>query len=204
MIAPVQQRDLLMLREAAQERNQEQVQFYAKRLLMALPYYYALAIVVDRLVAFLPRFEAVYPDEKWVRQHLLVINAYGTAPDDTIAEMAMQQSFEAPGMMNYLKAVYDLIESMQEKHTGEARIGFMTSALVNVVMAGLADAWYGERQEAWARVRQNSFDPATGQYTDPQATQIAYHFWIDEDTTKRDQTAWLTIAEQIEAALQRA
>jgi hypothetical protein len=203
MIAPVQQRDLTMLREAAQERNQEQVQFYAKRLLMALPYYYALAIVVERLVAFLPRFEEAHPEEKWVRQQLLLINAYGAALDDTVAEMAMQQSFDTPGAMNYLKAFYDLVQSMQERHTGEARVGFMTSALVNVVMAELADAWYSGRPFAWERVRRNAFDPNTGQYTDPEATQMAYRFWVDESTSERDKAAWLAIADQIESALDR-
>ena len=49
--------------------------------------------------------------------------------------MALQHKFEAPGAMNYIKAIYDLTQGMQKSHTGEARIGFLTSALVNVVMA---------------------------------------------------------------------
>ena len=200
---PVQQRDLAMLREAIQERNQEQLQFYAKRLLMALPYYYSLAVVTEPLATFLPRFEALYPDEGWIRQLLLTINAYGTSPEDAVAQMALQHKFEAPGAMNYIKAIYDLTQGMQKNHTGEARIGFLTSALVNVIMADLADAWYSERPYAWERVRQNQLDPATGQYTDAEATQMAYQFWVDEGTVERERLAWLAIASHIEASLER-
>lgn len=200
---PVQQRDLAMLREAIQERNQEQMQFYAKRLLMTLPYYYSLAVVTEPLATFLPRFEALYPDESWIRQLLLAINSYGTSPEDVVAEMAMQHKFEAPGAMNYIKAIYDLTQGMQQSHTGEARIGFLTSALVNVVMADLADAWYSERPYAWERVRSNQLDPATGQYSDAEATQMAYQFWVDESTVERERLAWLAIASHIESSLER-
>ncbi|MCA9895304.1 MAG: hypothetical protein KC615_20110 [Anaerolineae bacterium] len=201
---PVQQRDLAMLREAAQERNQEQLQFYAKRLLMALPYYYALAVVTEPLTQFLPRFEAIYPNESWIRQLLLMINAYGASPEDVVAEMALQQSFDAPGAMNFIKAIYDLTQAMQEKHTSEARIGFMTSALVNVIMADLADAWYSERPYAWERVRRNQLDPVTGDYSDPEATQMAYRFWVDDSTVERERLSWLAIAAHIESSLERS
>ena len=106
--------------------------------------------------------------------------------------------------MNYIKAIYDLTQGMQKKHPGEARIGFLTSALVNVVMADVADAWYAEHPSAWERVRRNQLDPATGQYTDAESTQMAYHFWVDEGTVGRERLAWLAIASHIESALERS
>lgn len=200
---PVQARDLTMLREASQQRDHEQIQFYLKRLLTVLPYYYALAVVAERVHEFLPHFEAAYPDEAWVRRLLTVIGAYGTAPDEGVAEMALGQDFGAPGAMNFLKAVYDLTQAMQDKHTGEARVGFMTSAAVNAGMAGLVHAYYAPRPYAWQRVRANTLDPATGQYSDPEATQIAYGFWTDADTAARDSAYWLSLADSIDAALRR-
>jgi len=197
------QRDLTDLRAAAAERNQQQLQVLLKRLLRSLDYYVALSVPLERIWHWLPIFEKYYPEETWVRQLILAINSYGTVPDDSVAEMALQQQFNQPGAGNFIKAVYDTTQAMQDKHTGEARIGFMASAVVNAIMAELVEAWYGERDKAWQRVRENQFDPQTGEYSDPQATQIAYIFWTDERTSALDTGTWLEIAATIEAKFKR-
>ena len=107
-----------------------------------MEYYVALAVPLERIRAFLPIFEQHYPDETWVKQLLLMINNYGKAPENDISEMALSQGFIVPGVGNFLKAVYDLTQAMQDKHTSEARVGFMASAVVNANMADLAYAWY--------------------------------------------------------------
>ncbi len=198
-----QRLDLQELRKASVERNQQQLQFLLKRLLQRMEYYIALSVPLERIRQFLPNFEQAYPDETWVRQLLLMINNYGKAPENDIAEMALQHDFTAPGVGNFLKAVYDLTQAMQDKHTPEARIGFMTSAVVNAIMADLAHAWYSERDKAWQRVRDNQYDPINEAYSDEQATRIAYIFWTHPDTVALDKQRWLEVADSIEYKLSR-
>jgi hypothetical protein len=186
--------DLEELRAAALQREQEQLQFLLKRLLQSLDYYMAVAVPLERIQAFLPVFESYYPEESWVRKLLLMITNYGKAPDNDISGIALQQSFSAPGMGNFLKAVFDLSQAMQESNSPEIRIGFMASAVVNSNMADLAEAWYGKSPKAWERVRANQ---------EPHATTIAYTFWTDAQTAARDTANWLSVADSIEAKLAR-
>jgi hypothetical protein len=186
--------DLEDLRTAALQREQEKLQFLLKRLLQSLDYFMALAVPLERIQAFLPKFEGYYPEETWVRKLLLMVINYGKAPDNDIAALALEQSFSAAGMGNFLKAVYDLNQAMQDGNTPEVRIGFMASAVVNIIMAELAEAWYGKHPKAWERVR-------AGQ--EPHATTIALTFWTDSQTAERDTAAWLAVGDSIEAKLTR-
>lgn len=186
--------DLAELRIAATQREQEKLQFLLKRLLQSLDYYMALAVPLERIQAYLPIFESYYPEEVWVRKLLLMITNYGKAPDNDISALALQESFGAAGMGNFLKAVYDLNQAMQQSNTPEVRIGFMASAVVNIVMADLAESWYGSRPKAWEKVRANQ---------EPHASTIALTFWTDKQTAERDTGAWLSIADSIEAKLLR-
>jgi hypothetical protein len=188
-----QRLDLEDLRTAAQNREHEQLQFLLKRLLQSLDYYLALAIPLQRIQAFLPRFEEYYPDETWLRQLLLMISNYGKAPDNDIAAMALEQSFSEAGMGNFLKAVYDLVQAMQDSQTPEVRIGFMASSVVNIIMAELALSWYGLRPKAWELARGNNV----------QSQKIAYVFWTDAQTAKNDSQAWLEIADSIQNSILR-
>lgn len=202
-MTPQQQRDLTDLREAAHNRDQQQLQLMLKRLLQSMDFFVALAVPLEVTYRFLDIFESYYPDEIWPRQLLLAITSFGTTPDDSIAETALQQDFSEPGAGNFLKAVYDITQAMNDMHTTEARIGFMTSAAVNAIMAELVEAWYGEHLEAWQRVRENTYNPETDIYSDPGATDIAYQFWTDRQTAALDVTAWLQIANSIEKKLTR-
>lgn len=202
-MTPQQQRDLTDLRAAAQARQQEQLQYLLKRLLGSMDFYIALSLPLERLWKWLDIFESYYPDEQWVRKLLLAINTYGMRPDDSIAEQALQQDFSEPGAGNFLKAVYDVTQAMQDKHTGEARVSFMTSAVVNSIMAELAEAWYGERPDIWERVRNNQMDSKTNEYSDPQAVEMAYQFWTSDQTAVLDSACWLEVAAEVEKRLTR-
>lgn len=195
--------DLQALQEAVATRDHEKIQFQVKRLLQRMDYYVALSVPLERLQAFLPTFEASYPEEEWVRTLLLMVTNYGKAPQNDIAEMALQHSFTAPGIGNYLKAVYDLTQAMQDTHTPEARVGYMTSATVNVVMAELAAAWYGERPKAWEKVREEQYQPETQAVAESQTARIAYIFWTHPDTVALDKQLWTNISDGIEQKLSR-
>lgn len=188
--------DLQALREAAQQRDHEQAQFWLKKIFSGMPYFVALAVVLESLHAYLDIFESYYPEESWVRQLLVSVASFGQAPEDQIAELALSQAFSAPGAGNYIKAVYDLTQCMQAKHTGEARVGYMTSAVVNALMAELVEAYYGERPDEWTTQRQAGDSDA--------ARVIAYAFWTDATTATLDVGLWLSLAENLEAKLRRS
>jgi hypothetical protein len=194
-INDAQKRDLADLRAAAEQRQHEQLQYHAKRLLGQLDYFVALAVVMERVYSFLDIFESYYPDETWIRAMLVGITSFGIAPDDSTAAAALEQSFTSPGAGNYIKAVYDVTQAMQKKHTSEARISFMTSAIENTIMAELAEAWYGERLDEWEQVHANQ--------NDPQAAQIAYAFWTDPHTAALDTACWQEVADHLEQQFNR-
>lgn len=190
-----QRRDVLDLRAAAVNRDPQQVQFLSKRLLSQLDFFPALAVALPQVYQFLDIFESYYADEGWIRAMLVSITAFGIAPDDQVAEMALSQVFDAPGAGNFLKAVYDITQAMQKHHTMESRTGYLTSAIVNAIMAELVETWYGERLADWHQQRENP--------TAPDALAVSYRFWMDATTAALDTTCWSEIADRLEAALQR-
>ena len=199
----VQKQMLADLRSAATDRDAERTQYALKLLLGQLEYYAALAVTLEVVYGFLDLFESYEPDATWVRSALVQIASYGMAPDDQQAEAAVLERHEGPGIANYMKAVYDAIQSMQKSHTPEARLSFLASAIVNTVMAEVAEAWYGERLEDWERVRANTYDPETQSYSDPDSAQIVYDFWTDEGTIALERSSWHEIANRLERALER-
>lgn len=190
-----QRRDMADLRSAAYQRDPQQVQFLTKRLLSQLNFFGALTVALEQVHGFLYLFESYYPDETWVRKMLVSITSFGVAPDDQIAEMALSQSFSAPGCGNFIKAVYDITQSMQKRHTLESRTGYLTSALVNAIMAELVEAWYGNHADAWLFQREHP--------EDPQAQAVSYEFWTDTETAALDTACWLEVADRLETALLR-
>jgi len=191
------QTDITRLREAAENRDHDQAQFVLKRLLQQLDRLVALAVPIERIQTFLPTFEQYYPDEEWVRKTLLSIVTYGQAPDDNIVQMAFQQDFSKPGAGNFLKALYDIIQAMQDKHAPQARVGYMVSAVVNANMAELVHFWYADQQAAWEKMRRKTID------SDSETSQIALAFWMDQDVALLDEDGWMLVADSVEAKFQR-
>lgn len=180
------------LRQAAELRDPERCQFLLKTLFMEMEFYHALAVVVEQARAYLPTFEATYPDGKFARQILLQMVNTGTAPARLPPEA--QRDFEYPGAANYMKALADMARALQPG-ARPGRIGYLVSATVNAIMAVLVEQYYGRRSEAWTVVRSQ---PASSP-----AQQIAYQFWTDDEVALLDTDAWLQVAEAIQAHQQR-
>ena len=182
-----QQTTLDQLRVAAEARDPERSQFLLKSLFMELDFYLALAVVIERAQSFLETFETYYPDGQFVRQILMQMVNTGTAPARLPPEAL--RDFEYPGAANYMKALSDLAHALQPGPL-PPRIGFLVSATVNAIMAELVEHYYGRRMEDWALVRR---DP-----TDPQAQEIAFAFWTDDEVALLDSDHWLQVADSIE------
>ncbi|MCY4020330.1 MAG: hypothetical protein OXG39_13060 [Chloroflexi bacterium] len=176
------------LRHAAAKRDPEQCQFLLKTLFMEMEFYLAVAVVVERAQSFLETFEHYYPDAGFARQILMQMVNTGTAPA-RLPPQAMRD-FEYPGAANYMKALSDLAHALQPGPL-PPRIGYLVSATVNAIMAELVEQYYGRRMEHWGIVRN---DPES-----PQAREIAYAFWTDEEIALLDTDHWLQVAESIEA-----
>ena len=180
------------LRHAAEKRDPEQSQFLLKKLFMEMDFYLALAVVVERAQSFLETFEHYYPDARFARQILVQMVNTGTAPSRLPPEAL--RDFEAPGAANYMKALSDLAHALQQGPL-PPRIGYLVSATVNAIMAELVEHYYGRHLDRWALVREN---PEA-----PEAREIAYAFWTDEEIALLDTDHWLQVAESIETHLQR-
>lgn len=183
---------LAKLRHAAEERDPEQCQFLLKTLFMEMEFFLAFAVVVERAQSFLETFEHYHPDAKFARQILLQMVNTGTAPSKLPPEA--MQDFEYPGATNYMKALADMAHALQSGPL-PPRIGYLVSATVNSIMAELVEHYYGSHMEQWTFVRENP--------SDPQAQQIAYAFWTNEDVALLDTDHWLQVADSVEKNLER-
>ena len=195
------QNDLDNLRWAAEARNPEQRQFILKKLMMQMGFYIAIAVVIERVFPFVEIFEENYPDAIWARQALVQMASLGTVASD-LPQDAMA-AYLSPGAGNFMKALSDLAHGLHSNTQKETKLGYLVSATEHGIMAELADHYYHNRLEDWERVRQNQFDPTTGQYSDPETAKIAYTFWMDEDIALLDVDSWLLVADSVEEKLKR-
>jgi hypothetical protein len=183
---------LEQLRVAAEARDPDRCQFLLKSLFMGMEFYLALAVVIERASAFLPAFEHYYPDGAFARQILMQMVNTGTAPARLPPEAL--RDFETPGAANFMKALSDLAHALQPGPL-PPRIGYLVSATVNAIMAELVEHYYGQNMDHWNTVRDNP--------ESPEARQIAYQFWTDEDVALLDTDHWLGVADSIETHLRR-
>lgn len=183
---------LEQLRSAAEARDPERCQFLLKSLFMGMEFYLALAVVIERTQAFLPAFEHYYPDGGFARQILKQMINTGTAPSRLPPEAL--RDFEYPGAANFMKALADLAHALQQGPL-PPRIGYLVSATVNAIMAELVEHYYGRHMDHWQIVRENP--------EDPEAREIAYQFWMDEEIALLDTDHWLQVADSIEAHMRR-
>jgi hypothetical protein len=193
------QHDLDALRAAAHNREWTPAQDTLKRLLTRLDPLIALTVPAEAVRAFLPRFEAYYPEATWVRDLALTVVSYASAPND-LPEIALRQ-FPSPGCGNYVSAVFDLARAVQPKSSDFERYSFMTNAAANALLADLMDFYYRDHLDEWTQLTEHGaeIDPATGQ---PVSTLLYGRFWLDAGVAARDTALWLGLADTVAARLE--
>lgn len=184
--------DLASLRQAARGREWTALQDTLKRLLARLEPIPALEIPAVRIDAYLPRFEAYYPEAKWVRELFMSVAAYASAPNE-LPDYAVNQ-FPQPGCGNFVSAVLDLARAVQTKYTVFERYSFITNATANAILADLMDFYYRQHPDEWALLtdQPDAVDEATGL---PLRQVLYMRFWLDADVAQRDTATWLAVAE---------
>lgn len=192
------QPDLAALRMAAQQREWNTLQDTLKRLLALMEPLAGVEIAAIRLHQHLPRFEAYYPEAGWVRQLLLTVVSYGSAPNDLPAHAVNQ--FPSPGCGNFVSAVLDLARAMQTGVSPFERYSYLTNAVASGVLAELMDGYYRQHMDEWTRLNAevDSVNSATGLTV---RQELTMRFWMDDDVAERDTMAWLEIADAVAGKL---
>jgi hypothetical protein len=188
------QPDLEMLRTAAHQREWNTLQDTLKRLLARLEPLEALEIAAVRVHQHLPRFEHYYPEAGWVRQLVLTVVAYASAPKDLPVHAVNQ--FPSPGCGNYISAVLDLARTVQDGVSPFERYSFITNAIANTLLAERMEGYYRQHPEAWERLNTHAdaVNPATGLTV---RQEVHAQFWLDATVAAEDTAAWLEIADAI-------
>lgn len=196
-MTPEQQKDLQTLRIAAQQREWTTLQDTLKRLLTELDVLVALQVAAAQAENFFPTFEAYYPEAGWVRELLLTVISYGSAPKDLPLHSVSQ--FASPGCGNFLMAVFDMARAVQSEYTVFERYSHITNGVANGILADLQHIYFSQREGDYIQLREMEGDE---QILAEKRAQIQYAFWLDAQVAQRDTEIWLAVADHVEELLQ--
>ncbi|MDX1993948.1 MAG: hypothetical protein SF029_16290 [bacterium] len=185
--------DLQQLRTAAQSREWTTAQDTLKRLLVELDPLIAVSVAAPLLMDFLPTFEGHYPDATWVRELLLTVVNYASAPNE-LPEQSVNQ-FPSPGCGNFVKAVLDLARAIQPKYTVFERYSHITNAIASAILAELMHQYYRQHPADFALLTSEDA-------SQDEKTQVTFRFWLDEAVAERDRQLWLGVADTLEQKVQ--
>lgn len=192
------QPDVETLRTAARQREWNTLQDTLKRLLALLEPLAGVEIAATRIHSHLPRFEHYYPEAGWVRELLLTVVSYASAPDELPGHAVNQ--FPQPGCGNFVNAVLDLARTVQAGVSPFERYSFITNAVANAVLAELMDFYYSQHPDEWSKLTEagDAINPETGLLV---RQELYMKFWTDEEVARRDSAAWFEIADVVAGKL---
>ena len=192
------QPDVNALRMAAQQREWNTLQDTLKRLLAMLEPLAGVEIAATRIHNHLSRFEHYYPDAAWVRQLLLTVVSYASAPNELPAHAVNQ--FPSPGCGNFVSAVLDLARTVQTGASRYERYSYLTNAIASTILAELMDRYYGVHDDEWARLNREAgqVNLETGLTV---RQELHMRFWMDASVADHDTMAWLEIADAVAGKL---
>lgn len=196
-MTPQQQNDLKALRAAASQREWNTSQDTFKRLITDIDLLVALQIPAEQVKAFLPIFGGYFPEAGWVKELLLTVVAYASAPKDLPVHTVGQ--FPAPGCGNFLMAVFDLARTVQTEYTVFERYSHLTNALANSILADLQHTYFSQHPEIYAKLRDLQDDDEAQAAA---RAKIQYDFWLDDEVAARDTQLWLHVADQVRHLLE--
>ena len=186
------EQDLQTMHIAAQQREWNTLQDTLKRLISEVDPLVALGVAVSRAEVFLPTFEGYYPEAGWVRQLLLQIVSYATAPSDLPLEALTQ--FPEPGCGNFVMATFDMARAVQTQFTVFERYSYIVNAVANAILADLQHTYYSQRREEYDLMCDPGADPDV-------AAEVQYGFWLDSEVAERDTATWFDVIDDVEAML---
>lgn len=186
------QSDCTQLRLSAQQREWGTSQDTLKRLLAQLDPLIAVSIAAPLFETFLPKFEGMYPEARWVRDILLTVIVYGSASDDLPTHSIPQ--FPKAGCAHFLLAVFDLARAVQSTQSEFEKYSHVTNAISNIILAYLQYDHFRYRPDSYAILRDDS-TPLE------ERERIQFNFWMDKRVANSDIALWLDVANRLEKAL---
>lgn len=187
------EQDLHAMHAAAQQREWNTLQDTLKRLISEVDPLVALGVAVSRAEVFLPTFEDYYPEAGWVRELLLQIVSYATAPTDLPMEALTQ--FPDPGCGNFIMATFDMARAVQTQYSIFERYSYIVNAVANGILADLQHTYYSRHRDEYDMM----FDPEA----DPEiASRVQQGFWMDNEVAERDTASWIDVLYEVEAMLE--
>ena len=184
--------DLTRLRTSAQQREWTTSQDTLKRLLAQLDPLIAVSIASPSYESFLPKFESLYPQAKWVREILLTVIVYGSASDDLPVQSIPH--FPSAGCAHFLLGVFDLARSVQSLYSEFEKYSHITNAISNVILAHLQYDHFRYRPDSYAILRDES-TPLE------ERERQQFNFWMNQKVAQADTAQWLDVANRLEKAL---
>ncbi len=186
------EQDLRTMWSAADQRDWTMLQDTFKRLIANLDPLIALQIAAVRTQAFLPTFENYYPEAKWLRDLMLTVISYASAPKE-LPVNALNQ-FLSPGCGNFVMSVFDLARAVQQEYTVFERYSHITNCVANAILAELQHLYYSEHGREYTLM----IAPATDLET---KSHIQSRFWLDKKVARLDSARWRQVANQLEARI---
>lgn len=183
--------DLKTMRIAAQQREWNTLQDTFKRLIANLEPLIALQIAAPRVQGFLPTFESYYPEAGWVKELLLTVIAYASAPSELPVHVLNQ--FPSPGCGNFLMSVFELAWTVQPGEEVFERYSHITNAVSNAILAELQHLYFRTHPNEYAALHEDNAWVRS---------KIQAKFWLDAEVAQRDTRRWLEITDDLEKMLE--
>ena len=191
-----QRADLEMMRNAARQREWTTLQDTFKRLLSDVEPLIALSITARQMQKFLPKFEKAYPEAGWVRELLLTVMSYASAPSPNDLPIAAINQFPSPGMGNFIMAVFDLARSVRTEYTVFERYSHITNVVANAILAELQHLHFEKRTAEFSFIIDLDGDPQ-------KKAKIQQKFWVAPSVAERDTALWHKVADDVEARIKQ-
>jgi hypothetical protein len=187
--------ELRALRVAAEQGDWNGCRAATQELLVRLPMPRALQLARDHVARRLPAFERHQPSVSWPRQF---IGAVGEPPStDSGMPWPDQDEFPGPGANSFISAVRALVAASQSLGDAQQCTQHLVDAFSKSIMAEKCESWGARNPEEWALWHELA---ASGE-NDPRIDDIQLAIKRDPEAAAVQRTAWLDVADRLEAAL---
>jgi hypothetical protein len=164
-----------------------------EQLLRQLPGEVALRLIREQLLRRLPAFERHHPGIHWPREFIEASD--GTPSRGEREWPEIEDDFSGPGANNFTSAVEALWKASRLPPDDRQRAAELVSALAGALMAEGTERWGSRHPEEWTLWYQLA---ASGE-NDPRITSLQFAMQRDSEIVALQRSAWLEIADQVEA-----
>ncbi len=182
------------LRSAAEEGGWNQCRAAAEVLLLRLPTSRAVQLARDFIADRLPVFERQQPGVLWPRELLDVVRK-----NDSFSRARSwpeEDEFSGPGGNSFLKAVESLWDGSRRTNDAQQCTPNLVDAISRAIMAERVEHWGSRHPKEWALW----YELALSGESDPRMTDIQIAMMKDPELKRLKRTAWMELADRLEAA----